>query len=200
MFDTNIFDRIVKNEIDISPFVGKIAVYATHIQYDELNATGYEYKAPNGEPLREQLIKLFHTLTKTLPTESGVVGISKIGASKIAGNVVATESAVWDVSRWDEAKWGGNAINTSSAAYGVSRYGKSTYGGSNLCKDIWEKLDKRAIKDNNSKDALIAETAILNDLILVTHDRILYEVVTKDFKARAESLDDLFNKINAIRT
>ncbi len=166
MFDTNIFNSIVKNEIDISTLKGKIKVYATHVQYDELKAT-------NDKVLRQKFLELFEHLTNEVPTES----------------------AIWDVSNWDQAKWGGEVVNTESAIFEVSRYGKAKFGGSNLCKDIWQKLDeKNGNKKNNSKDALIAETAILNNLTLITHDADLFFIITHDFKSPVSNLYALISQ------
>ncbi|MFM9890964.1 MAG: hypothetical protein ACKVOE_10090 [Rickettsiales bacterium] len=195
MFDTNIFSDIINEQIPIDALIGKVTIYATHVQYDELNATAAKWKTPNGEPLREKFLELFNFLTGMKPTESGVVGVSKIGGAKVAGNVVPTESAVWDVSAWGHAKWGSNVVNTESSAYGVSRYGKAKYVGTSLCKEIWQKLDARNNKEaNNSKDALIAETAIINGYVLITHDGHLLEV-TKELLGNVMRLDELMQKI-----
>jgi len=194
MFDTNIFDNIIKKKLDISPLIGKVTIYATHIQYDELNATGDKWKTNSGESLREKFLELFSFLTEIKPTESNVIGVSKIGSAKIPKTIVPTESAVWDVSAWDQAKWGSNIVNTESSAYGVSRYGKGKYGGTTLCKEIWQKLDdKNGKKTNNSKDALIAETAIINRYILITHDKDLFEG-TQEY-GDVMCLEDLMQKI-----
>ncbi len=138
-------------------------------QYDELNATDDKWKTEDGESLRKKFLELFNFLTEIKPTESGVIGVSKIGSAKISRTIIPTESAVWDVSAWDQAKWGSNVVNTESSVYDVSRYGKGKYGGASLVKEIWEKLDKKNNKKpNNSKDALIAETAIINGYTLIT--------------------------------
>lgn len=177
MFDTNIFDRIVKKDVDISS-LKDTEIYATHIQYDELNKT-------EDNDHRTKLIKLFHKATQTDPTDGRLSGAPSESSEK----VVSTESAVWDVSKWDKAKWGGNFLSTESSVFGVGRYGVGKYGGGNLLKKIWENLDKKnKKKKNNSKDALIAETAIINGLILVTHDSDLYSVVTNEFQASATNL------------
>ena len=67
-----------------------------------------------------------------------------------------TESAVWDISNWDEAK-SGNDQN-------------------NLFEKILNEMNTLKKRKNNNRDALIAETAIQNDLTLVTNDRILKKV------------------------
>lgn len=70
-----------------------------------------------------------------------------------------TESAVWDVSSWGDCKWG----NEEDSLYEV------------ILDDL-NKLNKRS---SNAQDALIAETAIKNDLVLVTNDKNLKEVAQK---------------------
>ena len=58
------------------------------------------------------------------------------------GGSIPTESAVWSFSEWGNAKWGS-------------------------ADDLFEQL-QRCVK---AKDALIGETAIRHDLVLVTEDR-----------------------------
>jgi predicted nucleic acid-binding protein len=161
MFDTNIFDHIIKNEIDVSSLSNKIEVYATELQHRELKA------AP--DPFSR--LVLFSNLTKTVPTESGVIGTSAIGTAKIAGNVVPTESAVFDLSAWGTAKWG----DENSPSY----------------QEILEKLNIVRKHKNNPKDALIAQTAIRNGYVLFTDDKPLYKVVSNDFQSPVANLDDL---------
>ncbi len=80
-------------------------------------------------------------------------------SSTLSSGKIPTESTVWDVSKWDEAKW---------------------VGDENLYDVIKESLDRRnKSKPNNIQDALIAETAIVNGHVLVTHDGDLYAVVSK---------------------
>jgi predicted nucleic acid-binding protein len=66
---------------------------------------------------------------------------------------------VWDVSSWDECKWGND--------------------GDNLYEVIRDDLNKFRNKPNNIQDALIAETAIRNALVLVTNDKDLKNVAQK---------------------
>lgn len=78
--------------------------------------------------------------------------------SEIQTRQIPTESTVWDISRWDMAKFGDG-----------EKYGQ-----------ILLKLDARNKKKaNNVQDALIAETALLNGLVLVTEDKDLAAVVTE---------------------
>lgn len=71
--------------------------------------------------------------------------------------VIPPESAVWGVSKWGEAKW------TAPDA---------------LLDKILAALNARnKRKKNNVQDVLIAETALLNQLALVTADADLAEVM-----------------------
>lgn len=89
------------------------------------------------------------------------------------GNAMPTESAVWDVSEWNECKWGKNVVTESGQ-------GIATEQELHLYEEILKELNtKNKSKPNNKEDALIAETAIKNRLVLVTHDKDLFVVVTK---------------------
>jgi hypothetical protein len=50
MLDTNIFNRIVNEQIPLALFAGR-AVFATHVQRDELNATLQDEKRRQRSPL-----------------------------------------------------------------------------------------------------------------------------------------------------
>ena len=69
-----------------------------------------------------------------------------------------TESLVLDVSRFDKAKLSDGVLHAQLQ----SRLNKLNKG-----------------KRNNLQDVLIAETALSNDLTLVTHDRDLFRVTTE---------------------
>ncbi len=76
MFDTVIFNRIVDDCLDVGVLIGKVDVYVTHIQRDELNATSNAKR-------RELLQKTFHEVSaETVPTESAVYGASRYGEAK----------------------------------------------------------------------------------------------------------------------
>ena len=62
---------------------------------------------------------------------------------------LSTESTLWDYTPWNKGKWTDPNDN---------------------CRPIRDDLDNVEKKENNFKDALIAETAKKNDLILVTED------------------------------
>jgi len=55
-------------------------------------------------------------------------------------------------------------------------------------------LNKRNRKTNNFKDALIGETALINNLILVTDDDDLFQTMI-DLGGRVISLEDLLKKV-----
>lgn len=74
-------------------------------------------------------------------------------------DLISTETPIWDVSVWDGCKW-----NDDTRLY-------------ESIKTSLDSLNKN--KSNNIQDALIADTAIKNNIILVTHDSHLYKVVTK---------------------
>ena len=61
----------------------------------------------------------------------------------------------------------------------TSRLDQAKLGNGDLYENLLFQLNKNKKKPNNHKDALISETAIVNQLTLVTHDEALYTVVTK---------------------
>ena len=91
---------------------------------------------------------------------------------KVEPRKIATESAIWDVSRWDEAKWG-------TAGYH---------------EQIKSALDIEKCNVNNTQDALIGETCIVNGYTLITNDKNLADAVanlggkTKDFRVKTNTL------------
>jgi rRNA-processing protein FCF1 len=72
-------------------------------------------------------------------------------------------------------------LSTESVIAGISRAGMAKVGDSLVYTHIFEELNKRKPeqRENNSKDALIAETALKNGFVLVTNDKALKEVVLK---------------------
>ena len=79
--------------------------------------------------------------------------------SSIAPESIPTDTFVWDVSRLDLARLGDGVLFTR-------------------IRDDLAKLNKGKL--NNIQDALIAETAINNGLVLVTEDRDLRIVVSRE--------------------
>lgn len=128
MFDTNIFDAILNSSIDIASFPKNCKYYVTHIQKDEIDAIS----TPEKQERKKQLLQTFEKINaENLPTESFILGKSRLGMAKL-GN-----------------------------------------GG------LLDELRKGNPK--HTKDALIGETAIKKDLILVTED-------TSNFSSRVRSL------------
>lgn len=167
MFDTNIFNRILDDQLPLEKITANAEVYATHIQRDEIQNTADKNR-------REALLKVFHELTsKSVPTASTVADISRADESKVGGSrVIPTESAVWDVSRWDEAKWS---------------------NGYDLYTPIRTDLDIiNCDKKNNPHDALIAETAIDNNFVLVTEDADLARVASR-YGAKCATLTEFLS-------
>jgi predicted nucleic acid-binding protein len=114
ILDSNVFDDLVNGKLD-SKIVESKDVYITHIQVDELNeCTDKEKRA-----------RLFNSLTEIqphkVPTESFVIGTSRIGSAKI--------------------------------------------GDGNLIEEL------RMGNHKKTNDALIGETALKNNLTLITNDK-----------------------------
>lgn len=117
ILDSNVFDDVVKGKIDLDIFEkNNIEVCITHIQVDEINEC----------PDKEKRALLFNSMTalrpEKIPSESFVIGMSRIGEAKITDG-----------------------------------------------DHIIERLKNSNIKRTN--DAIIGETAIKNDLILITNDK-----------------------------
>ncbi|MFQ5483503.1 MAG: hypothetical protein ACE5ER_12190 [Nitrospinaceae bacterium] len=139
MVDTNIFNKLLDGKFDIQIFRGEdLQFFTTHIQRDEIERTPDESR-------RKKLLNIFHEISSSLPTESGL----------------------WDVSKWDEAKWPKD----------------------DLVSNILVGLDRSKKKKNNKHDALIADTAIKNQMILLTEDGTLFDV-TKQLGGNVERLED----------
>ena len=165
MFDTRAFNLVLDRAFPLTQLKGRVAAYATHIQRDEINNT-------KDKERREALLEVFReVVTESVPTDSLVLGVSRVGAARLGGDrIVPTESAVWGVSRWDEAKWTAN---------------------DNLYVPVKAELDKlNKGKANNVQDALIAETAIKGRYILVTDDAHMIEVA-KRYGGKCLSLEEL---------
>jgi predicted nucleic acid-binding protein len=85
----------------------------------------------------------------------------------------------------------GDSLMTESAVYDVSRYDAARYSGQDgIYSAIRGRLDELNTKPNNIQDALIAETAIMNDLLFVTDDQYLL-TVTNEFGGIAKTLKDI---------
>lgn len=172
MFDTNVFNRILDGVISVQTLEGRVVAYATHIQRDELSNTRNSHR-------RAELAQVFvDVVAGPVPTESLVLGVSRLGEAKLSGErVVPTESAV----------------------YGVSKYGLAKYGGEDtLYPALKESLDRlNGQKHNNVHDALIAETSIKGGHVLVTDD-IDLATVTKRYGAECLSVAELLLRCSEV--
>ncbi len=155
MFDTNVFNRILDGVISFETLEGRVIAHATHVQRDELDNTKNAQR-------RAELAKVFDAVVAgSVPTESSVLGVSRLGEAKLSGErVIPTESAVYDVSK-----------------YGLAKYSADDA----LYPALKESLDRlNGQKPNNVHDALIAETSIKGGHVLVTDDVDL-ATVTKQY-------------------
>lgn len=168
MLDTNVFNRVLDGALPLQKLTGRVVAYATHIQRDEINNTrNLQRRAALAQILDD-------VVAESLPTDSAVVDVSRVGEARIGGErVVPTESAV----------------------YGVSRYGLSKYGAEDdLYSALKGRLDRlNGSKPNNVHDALIAETSIKRGHVLVTDDTDL-SAVTKEFGGQCLSVADLWRR------
>lgn len=140
MFDTNIFNQMLDDEIDCKMF-SDIRCFVTHIQQDEILAT-------KDSDRKTDLEGIFLSIDKqTIPTETTLIGLSRLGQSKL--------------------------------------------GDGDLYENLLYQLNVKKRKPNNAEDALIAETAIKNNLTLVTNDENL-SLTTIEFGGDVCKL----NKIN----
>ena len=102
------------------------------------------------------------------------MGTSRLGEARLGGErVVPTASAVWGVSRWGQANWGAD---------------------DDLYSRLKAELNKlNQNRPNNTHDALIAETSIKGEYVLVTDDRNL-ATVTKMYGGKCLSVDELLHR------
>jgi predicted nucleic acid-binding protein len=84
-------------------------------------------------------------------------------------------------------------IDTESAVFDVSRFDEAKFSDDSLYEQIKKELDAVKKKPNNIQDALIAETSIKNNLILITTDGILQEIVCR-LNGGAMSLSEFCSK------
>ena len=80
MFDTNIFDAIIDEKINVTRFLNKYEIFVTHIQRDEIEAMDKQEK----QERKKKLLNYFKELNQeNIPTESFVLGTSKLGSAKL---------------------------------------------------------------------------------------------------------------------
>ena len=86
--------------------------------------------------------------------------------------IIPNRSSVWDVSKWDQSMWTGD----------------------DLCTTLKQELDKKNKgKQNNVKDALIADTAIKGRYVLVT-DGVALKIVTELHGGECWTLSEMLEK------
>ena len=172
MFDTNVFNRILDGVISVQALEGQVVAYATHVQRDELDNTKNAQR-------RVELAQVFVAVVAgSVPTESLVLGVSRLGEAKLSGErVVPTESAVYSVSK-----------------YGLAKYSPED----TLYPALKESLDRlNGQNPNNVQDALIAETSIKGGHVLVTDD-IDLATVTKQYGAECISVAELLLRCSEV--
>ena len=85
MVDTNIFNWLIDGTLSTENFPKDTHFVATHIQHDELNKT----RDPGR---RRQLRDRFETLVdSTVPTESTVLGTSRLGSCKLGSGALCNQ-------------------------------------------------------------------------------------------------------------
>ncbi|PJA86989.1 MAG: hypothetical protein CO141_01865 [Candidatus Moranbacteria bacterium CG_4_9_14_3_um_filter_42_9] len=172
MFDTNIFDELLANKVNLDLLPKNMKYYVTHIQGDEIESMD--------EVKKEKKAKLFSIFSKfegeIIPTEANMLGISQFGQCKFGNGVkVPTEAAVWGVSKWGQCKWGGGVkIPTETFVLDVSRLDNEAKLGKGTYFELLQDGNQRHIED-----ALIGETAIVNNLTLVSNDEAFKNRVKK---------------------
>ncbi len=133
IFDSNVFDDLVSGKLSAGIISDSCKIYVTHIQIDEIS------NCTNGEKRARLFQNVVEIQPKKIPTESFVVGVSRVGSAKVSDG------------------------------------------------DLLEKLRKGNLKRTN--DALIGETAIKNNLTLVTNDNQLKSNVNSQ-GGKAISVDE----------
>ena len=172
IFDTNVFDELLNSKIDLESLPINFKYYITHIQEDEVESMGDDKKGK-----KDQLLSILNKFSgKLIPTEANVLGVSQFGACKLGNGVkIPTEAAVWGVSKWGQCKWGGGVkIPTETFVLDVSRLDNEAKLGKGTYFELLQDGNQRHIED-----ALIGETAIVNNLTLVSNDEAFKNRVKK---------------------
>ena len=148
MFDTNVFNHIVRDDVDVGSLPAKQRLFVTHVQHNELQATRNDAK-------REELLAVFASISaKKVPTETAL---------------------------WGESEWGGANFSDGSGPFSA----------------MLDALNKRnGSKQNNHRDVLIGETALLNTHYLVTDDRDLAETV-REFGGKTMTLQEFLRSADS---
>lgn len=69
-------------------------------------------------------------------------------------------------------------VEESVMVWGISRFGTSRSSPGIVYTKIKEAMDQRKHKKNNPNDAILADTAVSNELVLLTNDRVLFDTMT----------------------
>jgi restriction endonuclease S subunit/predicted nucleic acid-binding protein len=85
MFDTNVFNAIIDNRIDLRQLPRNLKYYVTHIQYDEICST------QNEERKRELLEIMEKVPNEVIATEGAVYGVSRYGMAKFMSEADAKQ-------------------------------------------------------------------------------------------------------------
>jgi len=86
MVDTNIINWLVDGSLSTGDFANDASYVTTHIQHDELRKT-------RDSKRRELLLDRFTSLVdSTIPTESAIVGISKLDSCWIGDGILSCQS------------------------------------------------------------------------------------------------------------
>jgi restriction endonuclease S subunit len=76
MFDTNVFNAILNEHIDLERLPRNLKYYVTHIQYDEICSTQSEMR-------KRELLKIIEKVpNEVIATEGAVYGLSRYGMAK----------------------------------------------------------------------------------------------------------------------
>lgn len=171
MFDTNIFNGILDGEIRVEDF-RDYSLCATHIQEDEIKDTRNLQR-------KSELSEVFNNIFQQfIPTESFALGITRLGHGKL-GKERSTVPVHPKTSRDASSK----LVKTESFVFGLSNWGNGKWSDGLLSDRIYSELclldSRKRKKRSHRKDALIAETAMKNNIILVTTDENLKLVVER---------------------
>ncbi len=104
MFDTTVFNDIIRWKIDIDKFPKNFNYFVTHIQFDQLNRT----PDPN---LRKKLLHIFKCMeSEEIPTESVVLDVSRLGKAKLGDGKLLEELRKGNLKHTEDALIGETAI------------------------------------------------------------------------------------------
>ena len=85
ILDTNVYNLVLDGKIDLPVLAGPLSYYATHVQMDELAATPDEDR-------RDGLLRRFQAIpAETLPTESLVLDVSRLGHAKVSDGALFSQ-------------------------------------------------------------------------------------------------------------